>query len=55
MKLQVIVRLKDVIQIFPANTVAQGELLRAHFKAEGLHAVVAPVYPDRDDFDDFNY
>ena len=52
MKLEVIVRFEDRIQIFRVNNDEQANKISAQFRAEGIQAIVAPVYPDRDEFED---
>ena len=52
MKLEVIVRHKDRIQVFRANNAEQANKMSAQFRAEGIQAIVAPVYPDRDEFEE---
>ena len=52
MKLEVIVRLQDGVQVFRANTTAQAQQISARFRAQGIQAVIAPVYPDRDEYEE---
>jgi hypothetical protein len=52
MKLQVIVRLPDGIEVFQVNNTEQANKISAQFRSEGIQAIVGPVYPDRDEFEE---
>ena len=53
MKLQVIARFPDgSSRAFRVTPETEAQRVCAALKAQGAHAVVAPAYPDKDEFED---